>query len=51
LGTKVDVGQPLAIVHAQNEDQANIAINMVNDAYTISDTSLSKNQTIKEILK
>jgi thymidine phosphorylase len=51
LGTKVDVGQPLAIVHAQNEDQANIAINMVNDAYTISDTSLSKNQTIIESLK
>ena len=51
LGTKVNVGQPLAIVHAQNEDQANIAINMVNDAYTILDTSLSKNQTIKEFLK
>jgi len=51
LGTKVDAGQPLAIVHAQNEDQANIAINMVNDAYTILDTSPSKNQTIKELLK
>ena len=51
LGTKVDAGQPLAIVHAQNEDQANIVINMVNDAYTILDTSPSKNQTIKELLK
>lgn len=51
LGTKVDAGQPLAIVHAQNEDQANIAINMVDDAYTILDTSPSKNQTIKELLK
>jgi len=51
LGTKVDAGQPLAIVHAQNEDQANIAINMVDDAYTIFDTSPSKNQTIKELLK
>jgi thymidine phosphorylase len=51
LGTKVDAGQPLAIVHAQNEDQANIAINMVDDAYTILDTAPSKNQTIKELLK
>jgi thymidine phosphorylase len=51
LGTKVDVGQPLAIVHAQNEDQAKIAINMVNDAYTILDDLPSKSQTIIELLK
>ena len=51
LGTKVDAGQPLAIVHAQNEDQAKIAINMVNDAYTILDDLPSKSQTIKELLK
>ena len=51
LGTKVDAGQPLAIVHAQNEDQANIAINLVNDAYTILDISPSKNQTIIKLLK
>ena len=51
LGTKVDAGQPLAIVHAQNEDQAKIAINMVNDAYTILDDLPSKSQTIIESLK
>jgi thymidine phosphorylase len=51
LGEKVKAGQPLAIVHAQNEDQANIAINMVNDAYTILDISPSNNQTIIKLLK
>jgi thymidine phosphorylase len=51
LGTKVDAGQPLAIVHAQNEDQANIAINMVNDAYSISDSSFLQTPTIIEYLK
>jgi thymidine phosphorylase len=51
LGEKVKAGQPLAIVHAQNEDQANIVINMVNDAYTILDISPSNNQTIIKLLK
>jgi thymidine phosphorylase len=51
LGEKVKAGQPLAIVHAQNQDQANIAINMVNDAYTILDISPSNNQTIIKLLK
>ncbi|HIA94245.1 MAG TPA: thymidine phosphorylase [Candidatus Marinimicrobia bacterium] len=51
LGEKVEVGQPLGYVHAQNEDQANMAIQMVNDAYSISDSSFLQTPTIIEYLK
>jgi len=51
LGEKVEAGQPLGYVHAQNEDLANMAIQMVNDAYSISDSSFLQTPTIIEYLK
>ena len=51
LGEKVEAGQALGYVHAQNEDQANLSIQMVNDAYSISDSSFLQTPTIIEYLK
>tara|TARA_B100001245_G_C22882275_1_gene424364 strand:+ start:31 stop:1341 length:1311 start_codon:yes stop_codon:yes gene_type:complete len=51
LGEKVEVGQPLAYVHAQNEDQTNMTIQLVNDAYAISEFPPSHTPTIIEYLK
>ena len=51
LGEKVEAGQALGYVHAQNEDQANLAIQMVKDAYSISDSSFLQTPTIIEYLK
>ena len=51
LGEKVEAGQALGYVHAQNEDQANLSIQLVNDAYSISDSSFLQTPTIIEYLK
>jgi thymidine phosphorylase len=51
LGEKVEAGQALGYVHAQNEDQANLSIQMVNDAYSISDSSFLQTPIIIEYLK
>ena len=36
LGEKVEAGQPLAVVHAQTEDQAEEAFSTILNAYEIS---------------
>ena len=46
LGTKVDVGQPLAIVHAQNEDQANIAIQQIQNLFILSEIKAKSSPVI-----
>jgi thymidine phosphorylase len=46
LGTKVDAGQPLAIVHAQNEDQANIAIQKIQNSFILSEIKAKYNPVI-----
>jgi thymidine phosphorylase len=46
LGTKVDAGQPLAIVHAQNEDQANIAIQQIQNSFILSEIKAKSNPVI-----
>ena len=51
LGEKVETEQTLAFVHAQNEDQAKMAIQLVKDAYVISDFPPSQTPTIVEYLK
>ncbi|WP_322053319.1 thymidine phosphorylase [Paraburkholderia bannensis] len=39
LGERVEAGQPLAVVHAQNEDAAKRAVSEVQRAYTIDDAA------------
>ena len=50
LGTKVNVGEPLAIVHAHNEDQANIAIQQIQNSFIISEIKAKSNPLIIEYL-
>ncbi|MDP6339160.1 MAG: hypothetical protein QF842_02395 [Candidatus Marinimicrobia bacterium] len=45
------MGQPLAFVHAKKEDEANFAVNMIQNAYTILDASTKQPQTIINKLK
>jgi thymidine phosphorylase len=46
LGTKVDAEQPLAIVHAQNEDQANIAIQQIQNSFILSEIKAKSSPVI-----
>ena len=46
LSTKVDAGQPLAIVHAQNEDQANIAIQQIQNSFILSEIKAKSSPVI-----
>ena len=50
LGEKVDKGQPLAIVHAKNEDDANHIIALIQKAYRINDSNVEPSPTIIERL-
>jgi thymidine phosphorylase len=50
LGTKVDIGQPLAIVHAQNEDQANNAIQQIQNSFILSEIKAKSSPVIIEHL-
>ena len=40
LGNYIEVGQPLAMVHAKNETQANHAIELIQQAYSINDSKV-----------
>ncbi|MDC0646039.1 thymidine phosphorylase, partial [bacterium] len=46
LGEKVEAGQALAYVHAQNEDQANLAIQSVQNSYNISEIKIEPTPVI-----
>ena len=50
LGEKVDKGQPLAIVHANNEDEANHTFALIQKAYRINDSNVEPSPTIIERL-
>jgi thymidine phosphorylase len=50
LGEKVENGQPLAIVHAKNEDGANHAIALIQKAYRINGSKAEPSHTIIEQL-
>ena len=51
LGEKVEKGQLLATVHAQNENDANHAIEMIQQAYYISDSKVEPSSIIIESVK
>ena len=51
LGEKVEKGQLLAMVHAQNENAANHAIEMIQQAYYISDSKVEPSSIIIESVK
>ena len=40
LGNYIEVGEPLAMVHAKNETQANHAIELIQQAYSINDSKV-----------
>jgi len=50
LGEKVEAGQALAYVHAQNEDQVNLAIQTIQNSYTITEGKLETRDVILEYL-
>jgi thymidine phosphorylase len=50
LGEKVEAGLALAYVHAQNENQANMAIQSVQNSYTTTEGKLETRDVILEYL-
>ena len=50
ISEKVEAGQPLALVHAQNEDQANQTIETIRNSYSISDSNVEPNPIILYLL-
>jgi len=50
ISEKVEVAQPLALVHAQNEDQANQTIETIRNSYSISDSNVEPNPIILYLL-
>ena len=50
ISEKVEAAQPLALVHAQNEDQANQTIETIRNSYSISDSNVEPNPIILYLL-
>ena len=50
ISEKVEAAQPLALGHAQNEDQANQTIETIRNSYSISDSNVEPNPIILYLL-